>query len=63
MAFLAKTTLLSIEGKPLEAINVLEEVKHDFYSDAMLSLTLGEMYFEQRMYSKAYSYLSFKMVN
>ena len=57
MAFLAKATLLSIEGKPLEAINVLEEVKHDFYSDAMLSLTLGEMYFRQRMYSKAYSYL------
>jgi len=57
MAFLAKATLLSIEGKPLEAIKVLEEVKHDFYSDAMLSLTLGEMYFRQRMYSKAYSYL------
>lgn len=57
MAFLARATILSIEGKPLEAIKALEEVKDDFEYDPMLSLTLGEMYFRQKIYNKAHIYL------
>lgn len=54
LAYLGKVTILAIEGKQKEAIEFLEKNRPKFLNNALYKLTLGEMYFREKDYEKAY---------
>lgn len=54
LAYLGKVTVLALEGKQKEAIEFLESNRERFINNTLYKLTLGEMYFREKEYAKAY---------
>lgn len=57
LAVMSKVTILVIDNKSNEAIKVLEDLRELFSSNKTYKLTLGEMYFRNKFYQKAYKEL------
>lgn len=53
-AYISKITILLLDGLIQESIKILEEKRYLFHSLPIYRLTLGEIYFKQKDYLKAY---------